>query len=235
MEVGVSKMHNKILVIEDDNDLGNLIKDYLEIDGFQVLIANDGLKGVELANDPMIKLIILDIMLPLLDGVEVCKRIRTISKMPILMLSAKSGEMDKILTLGVGADDYMTKPFSPMELVARVKAHIRRYTSFSSDTLSDVKQFGDLIVDSKAYKALLNNVEVPLTSKEFQILDFFTSNPSQVFSKSQVYESVWGYSEYMDENTIAVYVKRLREKLGEYGEKSIKTIWGVGYKWEIIE
>ncbi|WP_346878479.1 MULTISPECIES: response regulator transcription factor [unclassified Clostridium] len=228
-------MHDKILVIEDDNDLGNLIKDYLEIDGFQVLIANDGLKGVELANDPMIKLIILDIMLPLLDGVEVCKRIRMISKMPILMLSAKSGEMDKILTLGVGADDYMTKPFSPMELVARVKAHIRRYTSFSSDTLSDVKQFGDLIVDSKAYKALLNNKEIPLTSKEFQILDFFTSNPSQVFSKSQVYESVWGYSEYMDENTIAVYVKRLREKLGEYGEKSIKTIWGVGYKWEVIE
>ncbi len=199
------------------------------------MIANDGLKGVELANDPMIKLIILDIMLPLLDGVEVCKRIRMISKMPILMLSAKSGEMDKILTLGVGADDYMTKPFSPMELVARVKAHIRRYTSFSSDTLSDVKQFGDLIVDSKAYKALLNNKEIPLTSKEFQILDFFTSNPSQVFSKSQVYESVWGYSEYMDENTIAVYVKRLREKLGEYGEKSIKTIWGVGYKWEVIE
>ncbi len=235
MEVGVSRMHDKILVIEDDNDLGNLIKDYLEIDGFQVLIANDGLKGVELANDPMIKLIILDIMLPLLDGVEVCKRIRMISKMPILMLSAKSGEMDKILTLGVGADDYMTKPFSPMELVARVKAHIRRYTSFSSDTLSDVKQFGDLIVDSKAYKALLNNKEIPLTSKEFQILDFFTSNPSQVFSKSQVYESVWGYSEYMDENTIAVYVKRLREKLGEYGEKSIKTIWGVGYKWEVIE
>ncbi|WP_346847271.1 response regulator transcription factor [uncultured Clostridium sp.] len=228
-------MHDKILVIEDDNDLGNLIKDYLEIDGFQVFIANDGLKGVELANDPMIKLIILDIMLPLLDGVEVCKRIRMISKMPILMLSAKSGEMDKILTLGVGADDYMTKPFSPMELVARVKAHIRRYTSFSSDTLSDVKQFGDLIVDSKAYKALLNNKEIPLTSKEFQILDFFTSNPSQVFSKSQVYESVWGYSEYMDENTIAVYVKRLREKLGEYGEKSIKTIWGVGYKWEVIE
>ncbi|WP_346877216.1 response regulator transcription factor [Clostridium sp. UBA5712] len=228
-------MHDKILVIEDDNDLGNLIKDYLEIDGFQVLIANDGLKGVELANDPMIKLIILDIMLPLLDGVEVCKRIRMISKMPILMLSAKSGEMDKILTLGVGADDYMTKPFSPMELVARVKAHIRRYTSFSSDTLSDVKQFGDLIVDSKAYKALLNNKEIPLTSKEFQILDFFTSNHSQVFSKSQVYESVWSYSEYMDENTIAVYVKRLREKLGEYGEKSIKTIWGVGYKWEVIE
>jgi len=155
--------------------------------------------------------------------------------MPILMLSAKSGEMDKILTLGVGADDYMTKPFSPMELVARVKAHIRRYTSFSSDMLPYVKQFGNLIVDSKGYKAILNSQEVSLTSKEFQILDFFTSNPSQVFSKSQIYENVWGYSEYMDENAIAVYVKRLREKLGEYGEKSIKTIWGVGYKWEIIE
>ncbi|WP_042273493.1 response regulator transcription factor [[Clostridium] dakarense] len=228
-------MSDKILVIEDDIDLGNLIKDYLEINGFEVVIANDGLKGLELAYDPMIKLIILDIMLPLLDGVEVCKRIRTISKTPILMLSAKSGEMDKILTLGVGADDYMTKPFSPMELVARVKAHIRRYTSFSSDKKSDIKQFGDLIIDSKGYKAMLNGNEVSFTSKEFQILDFFTSNPSQVFSKSQVYENVWGYSEYMDENTIAVYVKRIREKLGEYGEKSIKTIWGVGYKWEILE
>lgn len=228
-------MGDKILVIEDDNDLGNLIKDYLEINGFQVLIANDGLKGIEISNDPKIKLIILDIMLPLLDGIEVCKRIRKISKMPIIMLSAKSGEMDKILTLGVGADDYITKPFSPMELVARVKAHIRRYTSFSNDIPLNIKQFGDLIVDSKGYKALLNGKEVALTSKEFQILDFFTSNPSQVFSKSQVYENVWGYSEYMDENTIAVYVKRLREKLGEYGEKSIKTIWGVGYKWEIIK
>ena len=228
-------MSDKILVIEDDIDLGNLIKDYLEINEFEVVIANDGLKGIELANDPMIKLIILDIMLPLLDGVEVCKRIRTISKIPILMLSAKSGEMDKILTLGVGADDYMTKPFSPMELVARVKAHIRRYTSFSNDKKSDIKQFGNLIIDSKGYKAILNGKEVSFTSKEFQILDFFTSNPSQVFSKSQVYENVWGYSEYMDENTIAVYVKRIREKLGEYGEKSIKTIWGVGYKWEILE
>lgn len=228
-------MSDKILVIEDDIDLGNLIKDYLEINGFEVVIANDGLKGVELTNDPMMKLIILDIMLPLLDGVEVCKRIRTISKMPILMLSAKSGEMDKILTLGVGADDYMTKPFSPMELVARVKAHIRRYTSFSSDKKSHIKQFGDLMIDSKGYKAILNGKEVSFTSKEFQILDFFTSNPSQVFSKAQVYENVWGYSEYMDENTIAVYVKRIREKLGEYGEKSIKTIWGVGYKWEILE
>ena len=228
-------MSDKILVIEDDIDLGNLIKDYLEINEFEVVIANDGLKGIELANDPMIKLIILDIMLPLLDGVEVCKRIRTISKIPILMLSAKSGEMDKILTLGVGADDYMTKPFSQMELVARVKAHIRRYTSFSNDKKSDIKQFGNLIIDSKGYKAILNGKEVSFTSKEFQILDFFTSNPSQVFSKSQVYENVWGYSEYMDENTIAVYVKRIREKLGEYGEKSIKTIWGVGYKWEILE
>lgn len=225
-------MGDKILVIEDDNDLANLIKDYLEIDGFEVSIANNGLKGVEMANDPMVKLIILDIMLPLLDGVEVCKRIRTISNMPILMLSAKSGEMDKILTLGVGADDYLTKPFSPMELVARVKAHVRRYKLFSSEITSELKKFGDLIIDSKGYKVLLKGQEVSLTSKEFEVLDFFTSNPSQVFTKAQVYENVWGYSEYMDENTIAVYVKRLREKLGEYGEKSIKTIWGVGYKWE---
>ena len=228
-------MKDKILVIEDDNDIANLIKDYLEIDNFEVVIAGDGSKGIELDKDSSIKLIILDIMLPLLDGVEVCKQIRKNSTMPIIMLSAKSGEMDKILTLGVGADDYITKPFSPMELVARVKAHIRRYTSFSPEINKEIKQLGDLIIDSKAYKAILKGKEINLTSREFQILDFFTSNPSQVFSKSQLYESVWGYSEYMDENTIAVYVKRLREKLGEYGEKSIKTIWGVGYKWETID
>lgn len=233
--MGVTRVSDKILVIEDDIDLGNLIRDYLKISGFEAIIANDGLKGLELANEPEIKLIILDIMLPLLDGIEVCKRIRTISEIPILMLSAKSGEMDKILTLGVGADDYMTKRFSPMELVARVKAHVRRYTSFSSEKQSYIKRFGDLMVDSKGYKAILKGNEVAFTSKEFQILDFFTSNPYQVFSKAQVYENVWGYSEYMDENTIAVYVKRIREKLGEYGEKSIKTIWGVGYKWESIE
>lgn len=183
-------MSDKILVIEDDIDLGNLIRDYLKISGFEAIIANDGLKGLELANEPEIKLIILDIMLPLLDGIEVCKRIRTISEIPILMLSAKSGEMDKILTLGVGADDYMTKPFSPMELVARVKAHVRRYTSFSSEKQSYIKRFGDLMVDSKGYKAILKGNEVAFTSKEFQILDFFTSNPYQVFSKAQVYENV---------------------------------------------
>lgn len=227
-------MSDKILVVEDDNDLAHLIKDYLEINGFEVEIAINGHMGIEMAKNHMIRLVILDIMLPLLDGVEVCKRIRTTSNMPIIMLTAKSGEMDKILTLGVGADDYMTKPFSPMELVARVKAHIRRYTSFSSAS-PEIKQFGDLVIDSKGYKAVLGGIDLTLTSKEFQMLDFFTSNPSQVFSKSQVYENVWGYSEYMDENTIAVYVKRLREKLGEYGEKSIKTIWGVGYKWEVIE
>lgn len=225
-------MRDKVLIIEDDIDLANLIKDYLEIEGFEVAMAHDGIQGVDMAKENDIKLIILDIMLPFLDGVEVCKRIRSVSKMPILMVSAKSGEMDKILTLGVGADDYITKPFSPMELVARVKAHIRRYTAFSSEATPNVKELGDLTIDSKAYKVLLRGKEISLTSKEFQILDFFTSNPSQVFTKTQVYENVWGYSEFMDDNTVAVYIKRLREKLGEVGEKSIKTIWGVGYKWE---
>lgn len=225
---------DKILIIEDDNDLANLIKDYIEIEDYKVDIARNGIEGVELSKDPNVKLIILDIMLPLLDGIEVCKCIRKESKMPIIMLSAKSGEMDKILTLGVGADDYLTKPFSPMELVARVKAHIRRYTSFNTEGKTENKKFGELIIDSKGYKATLKGQEIQLTSKEFQILDFLTSNPSQVFTKAQLYENVWGYSEYMDENTIAVYIKRIREKLGSYGEESIKTIWGVGYKWEDV-
>lgn len=226
-------MDNKVLVIEDDKDLANLIKDYLEINNFKVEIANDGECGLEIAKNEDIKLVILDIMLPLLDGIEVCKSIRTTKDMPIIMLTAKNGEMDKILTLGVGADDYIVKPFSPMELVARVKAHFRRYTSFSNVPLNRIKH-GDLVVDSKAYKVTLKGKDITLTSREFQILNFLISNLGQVFTKIQIYEKVWGYSDYIDENTIAVYIKRLREKLGSYGEQYIKTVWGVGYKWEKI-
>lgn len=223
----------KILIIEDDMDLANLIKDYLSIDGFIGVIASDGQVGIDMANKDKFSLIILDIMLPEVDGITVCRKIRELSHIPIIMLSAKSGEMDKILSLGVGADDYVTKPFSPMELLARIKAHLRRQTFVSKKTLDEeVMVYGDLKIYSKNYKVLLNEKEVTLTTREFQILDFLTKNSGQVFSKEKLYEGVWGYSEFMDENTIAVYVKRLREKLGDIGKQSIKTVWGVGYKWE---
>lgn len=223
----------KILIVEDDNDLANLISDYLRIEGYLGIIAEDGVKGLKIATSEKIELVVLDIMLPELDGITVCRKIREVSNVPIIMLSAKSGEMDKILSLGVGADDYITKPFSPMELLARIKAQIRRAGFIESKAIEeDVIDYGDLKIYSKSYKVTLNNEEIDLTTKEFQILDYFCKNSGQVFTKEQLYEGIWGCSEFMDENTIAVYVKRLRSKLGEVGKNSIKTIWGVGYKWE---
>lgn len=223
----------KILIIEDDTDLSELIKDYLSIDGFVGEVADNGRKGIEMARTNKYSLIILDIMLPEVDGIGVCREIRKDSHIPILMLSAKSGEMDKILSLGVGADDYMTKPFSPMELIARIKAHLRRQT-YGNDkgNKDDLKRYGELQIYKDSYKVLLNEKEIALTRREFQILDFLTDNEKIVFTKEQLHEGVWGYSEFMDENTIAVYIKRLREKIGDIGKKSIKTVWGVGYKWE---
>lgn len=223
----------KILIIEDDNDLANLISDYLRIEGYLGIIAEDGVKGLKIATSEKVELVVLDIMLPELDGITVCRKIREVSTVPIIMLSAKSGEMDKILSLGVGADDYITKPFSPMELLARIKAQIRRAGFVESKTIEeDIIDYGNLKIYSKSYKVTLNNEEIDLTTKEFQILDYFCKNSGQVFTKEQLYEGIWGCSEFMDENTIAVYVKRLRSKLGEVGKSSIKTVWGIGYKWE---
>lgn len=223
----------KILIVEDDSDLANLVKDYLSIEGYVGVIAEDGKKALDIFEKEDFSLVVLDIMLPEIDGITVCKKIRESSNIPIIMLSAKSGEMDKILCLGVGADDYMTKPFSPMELLARVKAHLRRQNFECKKPVDeDMIVCGDLKIYSKSYKVLLKEKEIVLTTKEFQILDFFARNSGQVFSKEQLYDGVWGCSEYMDENTIAVYVKRLRGKLGDVGQKSIKTVWGIGYKWE---
>ena len=223
----------KILIVEDDNDLANLIKDYLSIEGYEGVIGEDGVKALEIFNENNISLVILDIMLPNIDGITVCKKIREKSNIPIIMLSAKSGETDKILCLGVGADDYVTKPFSPMELLARVKAQLRRAGFVQNKEISeDVIDYGNLKIYSKSYKVILNDSEVDLTTKEFQVLNYLAKNSGQVFTKEQLYDGVWGLSEFMDENTIAVYVKRLRNKLGEVGKNSIKTVWGVGYKWE---
>ena len=223
----------KILIVEDDNDLANLIKDYLSIEGYEGVIGEDGVKALEIFNENNISLVILDIMLPNIDGITVCKKIREKSNIPIIMLSAKSGETDKILCLGVGADDYVTKPFSPMELLARVKAQLRRAGFVQNKEISeDVIDYGNLKIYSKSYKVILNDSEIDLTTKEFEVLNYLAKNSGQVFTKEQLYDGVWGLSEFMDENTIAVYIKRLRNKLGEVGKNSIKTVWGVGYKWE---
>ncbi|MDP4146338.1 MAG: response regulator transcription factor [Bacillota bacterium] len=228
--------NEKILIIEDDKDISNILKDYLTSEGFIVNCCENGGNAISAFNSFTPDIIVLDIMLPEVDGVEICRIIRSSSLVPIIMLSAKSGDIDKILSLGVGADDYITKPFSPMEVIARIKAHLRRYKTFSTQAtniISDKKVFGQLIIDSKGYKVTYKDKEIHLTSREFEIVDFLSQYPAQVFSKEQLYDNVWGLSGFGDLNTIAVYVKRIREKFAEYNVNYIKTVWGVGYKWEV--
>lgn len=226
--------NERILIIEDDKDISNLLRDYLTSEGYSVTCCEKGGAALSTFKSFNPDIIILDIMLPEVDGIEICRTIRNNSLVPIIMLSAKSGDIDKILSLGVGADDYITKPFSPMEVIARVKAHVRRYKTFSTPVKSnpDIKEFGDLIIDSKSYKVTYQGKEIHFTSREFEIIDFFSQYPSQVFSKEQLYDNVWGLSGFGDLNTIAVYIKRIREKLSLYSINYIKTVWGVGYKWE---
>lgn len=227
--------NEKVLIVEDDSDIGNLIKDYLKNEKFNVLLCINGKNAVDNFKNFKPDIVILDIMLPGVDGIEICRTIRTFSVIPIIMLSAKSGDMDKILSLGVGADDYITKPFSPFEVVARVKAHIRRYKTFSNsnvNTTPGVKKFNNLIIDSKSYKVTYNGKEIHFTSREFEIIDFLSEYPGEVFSKEQVYDNVWGLSGFGDLNTVAVYIKRIREKFSKYDLNYIKTVWSIGYKWE---
>ena len=226
--------NEKILIVEDDEDIRNILKDYLINEGFVIKCCDNGGEAVNDFKSFNPDIIVLDIMLPKVDGIEICRTIRSSSMIPIIMLSAKSGDIDKILSLGVGADDYITKPFSPMEVIARIKAHLRRYKTFSiqSNDISDKKKFGKLSIDSKSYKVTYNDKEVHLTSREFEIIDYLSDYPNQVFSKEQLYDNVWGLSGFGDLNTIAVYIKRIREKFSEHNINYIKTVWGVGYKWE---
>jgi DNA-binding response OmpR family regulator len=226
--------NEKILIVEDDKDIRNILKDYLINEGFEVNCCENGGNALAAFNCFNPDIIVLDIMLPEVDGIEICRIIRSKSLVPIIMLSAKSGDIDKILSLGVGADDYITKPFSPMEIIARIKAHLRRYKTFStpSKDASARKEFGQLVVDSKSYKVTYKDKEIHLTSREFEIIDFLSDYPGQVFSKEQLYDSVWGLIGFGDLNTIAVYINRIREKFSLCNVNFIKTVWGVGYKWE---
>jgi DNA-binding response OmpR family regulator len=234
----------KILLIEDDTDLSGIIKAFLVKEGYEVKCAFHGLEGIDLAMTFKPTLILLDIMLPHVDGIEVCHNIRTHSHAPIIIISAKNSEMDKLLSLGIGADDYLTKPFSLIEMGARVKSHIRRYTSFHQELYTQhhtqhhiqdegIRVYGDISINAKSYKVTVKENDIELTSKEFKLLDFLSSHPSQVFSKEQLMDQVWGYTDYVDQNTITVYIGRVREKLTKGGACYIKTIWGVGYKWEM--
>ena len=226
--------NEKILIIEDDIDLSNVMRDFLSNDGYQIKQAFSGNEGLEMLQKLEPDLIILDIMLPGIDGIEVCKKIREDRYVPIIIISAKKSDYDKVLALGVGADDYLTKPFSQIELVARVKSHLRRATNFLpvKSEKSTNKIFGQFSINSASYEVVVDGKRIDFSPKEFQLLDFLSDHPAQVFTKEQLIDQVWGYTEFIDENTIAVYIGRIREKLARVHVELIKTVWGVGYRWE---
>lgn len=231
-------MHmKKILIIEDDISIAELEKDYLETNGFQVEIEASGLNGMEMARKDEFDLIILDLMLPEVDGFQICKELREKIDVPILMVSAKGEGIDKIRGLGLGADDYITKPFSPSELVARVKAHLKRYERLTNkDNKNDgVIEINGLKIDHYSRQVFVNDQGVNLSSKEFDILELFTKNPNRVFSKEEIFERIWGLDSIGDVSTVTVHIRRIREKI-EFDASNpqyIETLWGIGYRFKI--
>lgn len=220
-----------VLIIEDEKELADILGAYLKVEGLNPIIAYDGEEGLKLFNENTVSLCLLDIMLPKLDGIEVCKRIRETSMVPIIMVSAKNQELDKVIALGSGADDYVTKPFSPMELVARVKANLRRFHSASPLANDGEITLGRLKLNKPCYQAWVDDEKIDFTTKEFEVLSFLAGSPNQVFSKEQIYSNVWGYEEFCDDNSVIVYIRRIREKLEKHGVDYIKTVWGAGYKF----
>lgn len=227
----------RILIIEDDISIAELQRDYLEINGFQVVIAQSGVKGLNEAKEGSYDLIILDLMLPEIDGFEICKRIREDQNIPILMVSARKEDIDKIRGLGIGADDYMTKPFSPNELVARVKAHLARYDRLidSKKKISQHLTIRGLDIDIDARRVKVNGEEIILTAKEYDLLLFLASNPDKVFSKDYLFDKVWGLDHYGDIATVTVHIGKIREKIEANTNKPqyIETIWGAGYRFKV--
>ncbi|KJS12907.1 MAG: hypothetical protein JL56_10755 [Desulfotomaculum sp. BICA1-6] len=226
---------DKILIVEDEKEIAELVRDYLVREGYQVIISPDGEQGLQDYRRHAPDMVILDIMLPRVDGMELCRMIRNESNIPILMLSAKHSEVDKILSLGLGADDYMTKPFSPGELVARIKAQLRRYTLLSTPPGNQgMLKYGELEIDSKGYNVFLAGKKVDLSAKEFEILNLLAANPQQVFTREQIFDRVWGFNEFGDINTVTVHIRKIREKVEPEPARPrfIKTVWGVGYKFD---
>ena len=230
-------MRKKILVVEDEKNIAELERDYLEANGYEVEIAFDGKSGLDRALESDFDLVILDVMLPGIDGFEVCRQIRKSKECPVLMVSAKKDEIDKIRGLGLGADDYITKPFSPSELVARVTAHISRYerlTSKGEEPVNYVINIGNLSIDKNARRVFINDEEVSLTNKEFDLLVFLASNPNVVFSKDTIFDKIWGLDAIGETSTVTVHINRIREKKEDDSSNPqyIETVWGAGYRFK---
>ncbi len=227
---------NTILVVDDDKEIAELVNIYLTNDGFSVLKAESGEACLEiLGQHPEVRLIILDIMMPGIDGLEVCRRIRATSNIPIIMLSAKTQDMDKIIGFGTGADDYVTKPFNPLELMARVKSQLKRYETISmpGQKQNDIA-VADLIINEEEHTVLKNDKRIALTPIEFSILLLLAKTPGKVYSSEDIFTKVWKEESFEVNNTVMVHIRRLREKIEDEPKmpKVIKTVWGVGYKLE---
>ncbi|AHK48163.1 MULTISPECIES: response regulator transcription factor [Bacillus amyloliquefaciens group] len=227
-------MGTSILIVDDDKDIRNLISVYLENEGIDTQKAEDAAEALKLLEQKEFDLIILDIMMPYMDGIEACMKIREERNLPIIMLSAKSEDMDKIQGLASGADDYLTKPFNPLELIARVKSQLRRYKKYNTDTIStaNVIEIGDLTVNTDTRQVWVRGKEVRLTPKEFDILELLSRNKGIVMSVEKIYEAVWKEDFFKSDNTVMVHITKIRDKIEEDSKHPIyiKTVWGTGYK-----
>ncbi len=228
---------SRILIIEDEEAIADLEKDYLELSDFEVEIEHTGDEGLQKALKEDFDLVVLDLMLPGMDGFEVCKKIREEKNIPILMVSAKKDDIDKIRGLGLGADDYMTKPFSPSELVARVKAHMARYDRLvgSTQKTNDIVEIRGIRIDKTARRVYVDGEEKTFTTKEFDLLTFLAENPNHVFTKEELFREIWDMDSIGDIATVTVHIKKIREKIEFDTAKPqyIETIWGVGYRFKV--
>ncbi len=223
----------KVLIVEDDPNISQLLELYLEKEGFETLTADDGGKGLSLFQSENPDLVLLDIMLPVLDGWTVCKRIRETSKTPIIMMTAKGETMDKVNGLEMGADDYVVKPFEMKEVLARIHAVLRR--TGTGEAPEKKLSFDKLVINMDSYELLVDGRRVDTPPKEMELLFHLASHPNRVFTRNQLLDEVWGFDYFGDSRTVDVHIKRLREKLEGVSEKwSLKTVWGVGYKFELL-
>ncbi len=223
----------KILIVDDDINICELLRLYLEKNGYSTVLAHDGETAVKVFNDSKPDLVLLDIMLPRLDGWQVCREIRKTADTPIIMLTAKGETFDKVLGLELGADDYITKPFDTKEVIARIKAVLRR-TKQSAVNDTDFVEFDKLTVNLTNYELVVDGKNIDTPPKELELLFHLASNPNRVYTRDQLLDEVWGFDYYGDSRTVDVHVKRLREKLENVSDKwSLKTVWGVGYKFEV--
>lgn len=227
----------KILIVEDDKSIAEIERDFLDINGFETFIVADGIDGLKHASSGEYDLILLDLMLPNIDGYEICKKIRGIIDIPIIIVTARIEDVDKIRGLGLGADDYISKPFSPTELVARVKANLAQYERLTSGNAVKVEeiQVGNVRINPKTHRVYVDGKEVEFKNKEYELLLFLSTNPDVVFNKEVLYERIWGMDAYGDIKTVAVHINRLREKIERDPSNPIhiQTVWGAGYRFKV--